>query len=268
MPAQAHGHGTPPRTAMGTKRFTRRPAAWLSRSFAGQQTIIDLVPASSLAARSPASCATTSGQHQPTHAEEGAHPRERRMPPLIRRSQPAALPGRPARRPCGGSSATPVKAPRRQRPRAVRGNARDSRRRAVAVRAGVRRTAAARPGHHRITAAHHGLPPIRSMSSPMLTPCRAAHAATCSLSTRSGRSRWATSARSDNPAVRSIWTTCCLVSCTATTELSLLCEIAVFILSSRPRHGADRSCSDPEEGPPKPRQRGPLVRWLPSRWAQ
>ena len=29
-------------------------------------------------------------------------------------------------------------------------------------------------------------------------------------------------------------TTCCLVSCTATTELSLLCEIAVSILSSSP----------------------------------
>jgi hypothetical protein len=34
--------------------------------------------------------------------------------------------------------------------------------------------------------------------------------------------------------VRSILTTCCLVSCTATTELSLLCEIAVSILSSSP----------------------------------
>jgi len=39
---------------------------------------------------------------------------------------------------------------------------------------------------------------------------------------------------SDNPAVRSILTTCCLVSCTAITELSLLCEIAVSILSSSP----------------------------------
>ena len=62
----------------------------LSRIFAGQQTIIDLGPASSSAARSPSSCSTTSGRHQPTHAEEGAHPRERRMPPLIRSSQPAA----------------------------------------------------------------------------------------------------------------------------------------------------------------------------------
>jgi hypothetical protein len=68
----------------------------------------------------------------------------------------------------------------------------------------------------------------------MLTPYCAAHAAACSLSTGSGRSRWAASAMSDNPAVRSISTTCCLVSCTATTELSLLCEIAVSILSSSP----------------------------------
>ena len=68
----------------------------------------------------------------------------------------------------------------------------------------------------------------------MLTPYCPAHAAACSLSTGSGRSRWAASAMSDNPAVRSILTTCCLVSCTAITELSLLCEIAVSILSSSP----------------------------------
>jgi hypothetical protein len=47
-------------------------------------------PASSPAARSPSWCSTTSGRHQPKHAEEGAHPRERRMPPLIRSSQSAA----------------------------------------------------------------------------------------------------------------------------------------------------------------------------------
>ena len=68
----------------------------------------------------------------------------------------------------------------------------------------------------------------------MLTPYCAVHAAACSLSTGSGRSRWAASAMSDNPAVRSTLTTCCLVSCTATTELSLLCEIAVSILSNSP----------------------------------
>ncbi len=68
----------------------------------------------------------------------------------------------------------------------------------------------------------------------MLMPYCAAHAAACSLSTGSGRSRWAASAKSDNPSERSRLTTCCLVSCTATTELSLLCEIAVSILASRP----------------------------------
>jgi hypothetical protein len=84
----------------------------------------------------------------------------------------------------------------------------------------------------------------------MLTPYCAVHAAACSLSTGSGRSRWAASAMSDNPAVRSTSTTCCLVSCTATTELSLLCEIAVSMLSSSPaRGGAGRSCSAVEEDP-------------------
>ena len=60
----------------------------------------------------------------------------------------------------------------------------------------------------------------------MLMPYGTAHAAARSLSTGSGRSRWAASAISDNPALRNISTTCCLVSCTATTGLSLLCEIA------------------------------------------
>ncbi len=68
----------------------------------------------------------------------------------------------------------------------------------------------------------------------MLMPYGTAHSYTCSLSTGSGRSRWASSAISGNPAVRKVSTTCCLVSCIATTELSLLCEIAVFILSSSP----------------------------------
>jgi AcrR family transcriptional regulator len=63
----------------------------------------------------------------------------------------------------------------------------------------------------------HGLPPTRLTRSPMLIPCLAPHAATCSLSTGSGRSCRASSAISGNPAVRSTSTTCCLVSCTATT---------------------------------------------------
>ena len=65
---------------------------------------------------------------------------------------------------------------------------------------------------------------------------------------------------SDNPAVRRILTTCCLVSCTATTELSLLCEIAVSILPSSPAVGAGRSCSDAEQGPAKQGSVARLVR--------
>ncbi len=65
----------------------------------------------------------------------------------------------------------------------------------------------------------HGLPPTRLTRSPMLIPYGAAHAATCSLSTGSGRSCRASSAISGNPAVRSTSTTCCLVSCTATTSV-------------------------------------------------
>ncbi len=75
----------------------------------------------------------------------------------------------------------------------------------------------------------------------MLTPYDAAHAATRSLSTVSGRSRWASSAISGNPAVRKILTTCCLVSCTPTTGLSLLCEIAGPIVSSGPLGAARAS---------------------------
>ncbi len=50
-------------------------------------------PTSSLAATLRTSCSITSYRRQPTHAEEGAHPRERRMPPLhpplpLCRSQP------------------------------------------------------------------------------------------------------------------------------------------------------------------------------------
>ena len=63
----------------------------------------------------------------------------------------------------------------------------------------------------------HGLPPTRLTRSPMLIPYGAAHAATRSLSTGSGSSCRASSAISGNPAVRSTSTTCCLVSCTATT---------------------------------------------------
>ena len=63
----------------------------------------------------------------------------------------------------------------------------------------------------------HGLPPTRLTRSPMLIPCLAPHAATCSLSTGSGRSCRASSAISGDPAVRSTSTTCCLVCCTATT---------------------------------------------------
>jgi AcrR family transcriptional regulator len=65
----------------------------------------------------------------------------------------------------------------------------------------------------------HGLPPTRLTRSPMLIPYGAAHAATCSLSTGSGSSCRASSAISGNPAVRSTSTTCCLVSCIATTPV-------------------------------------------------
>jgi len=71
--------------------------------------------------------------------------------------------------------------------------------------------------HAKVAAPCHGLPPTRLTRSPMLIPYGTAHAATCSLSTGSGRSRRASSASSGNPAVRSTSTTCCLVSCTATT---------------------------------------------------
>ncbi len=60
----------------------------------------------------------------------------------------------------------------------------------------------------------------------MFIPYGTAHAATCSLSTGSGSSRRASSAISGNPALRSTSITCCLVSCTATTELSISREIA------------------------------------------
>ena len=72
----------------------------------------------------------------------------------------------------------------------------------------------------------------------MLMPYGTAHTATCSLSTGSGSSRWASSATSGNPALRNMSTTCCLVSCTATTGLSLLREIATLILSSSPVRAA------------------------------
>ena len=71
--------------------------------------------------------------------------------------------------------------------------------------------------HAKVAAPCHGLPPTRLTRSPMLIPYGTAHAATCSLSTGSGRSRRASSASSGNPAVRRTSTTCCLVSCTATT---------------------------------------------------
>ena len=73
--------------------------------------------------------------------------------------------------------------------------------------------------HAKGAAPCHGLPPTRLTRSPMLIPYGTAHAATCSLSTGSGRSRRASSARSGNPAVRRTSTTCCLVSCTATTPV-------------------------------------------------
>jgi AcrR family transcriptional regulator len=71
--------------------------------------------------------------------------------------------------------------------------------------------------HPKGVAPCHGLPPTRLTRSPMLIPCLAPHTATCSLSTGSGRSCRASSAISGNPAVRSTSTTCCLVSCIATT---------------------------------------------------
>jgi AcrR family transcriptional regulator len=71
--------------------------------------------------------------------------------------------------------------------------------------------------HPKGVAPRHGLPLTRLTRSPMLIPYGAAHAATCSLSTGSGRSCRASSAISGNPAVRRTSTTCCLVSCTATT---------------------------------------------------
>ena len=57
-----------------------------------QRTMIDLSAGQQLAATLRTSCSITSCRHQPTDAEEGAHPRERRMPPLhpplpIRRSR-------------------------------------------------------------------------------------------------------------------------------------------------------------------------------------
>jgi len=73
--------------------------------------------------------------------------------------------------------------------------------------------------HPKGAARCHGLPPTRLTRSPILMPYGAAHAATCSLSTGSGRSCRASSAISGNPAVRSTSTTCCLVSCTATTPV-------------------------------------------------
>ena len=71
--------------------------------------------------------------------------------------------------------------------------------------------------HAKVAAPCHGLPPTRLTRSPMLMPYGTAHAATCSLSTGSGRSCRALSASSGSPAVRRTSTTCCLVSCTATT---------------------------------------------------
>ena len=57
-----------------------------------QRTMIDLLAGQQLAATLRTSCSITSCRHRPTDAEEGAHPRERRMPPLhpplpIRRSR-------------------------------------------------------------------------------------------------------------------------------------------------------------------------------------
>jgi hypothetical protein len=69
-----------------------------------------------------------------------------------------------------------------------------------------------------LAAPRHGLPPIRFLSSSMLMPYGTAHAATCSLSTGSGRSCRARSAISGKPALCSRSTTCCLGSCTATTS--------------------------------------------------
>ena len=77
----------------------------------------------------------------------------------------------------------------------------------------------------------HGLPPIRLMSSPMLMPCGTAHAATCSLSTGSGRSRRASSAISGNPALYRTSTTCCLVSCTGPPNSRFRAEPCLPMLS-------------------------------------
>ena len=102
-----------------------------------------------------------------------------------------------------------------------------------------------------VTWPRHGLPPIRSMSSPMLTPydcgpCRHLFAVNRVGQVTLGLRRPSL----DNPAVRSILTTCCLVSCTATTGLSLLCEIAVPILSNSPaRASPPARCRAGSHGP-------------------
>ena len=101
-----------------------------------------------------------------------------------------------------------------------------------------------------VTWPRHGLPPIRSMSAPMLMPCGTADAATCSLSTGSGSSRWAASATSGNPALRSTSTTCCLVRCTATTKTLAAVRNRHLHTIQLPGQGSTgRPGSDAEEGP-------------------
>jgi DNA-binding transcriptional LysR family regulator len=65
-----------------------------------------------------------------------------------------------------------------------------------------------------------GLPPIRSMSSSLVTPYDSRTSAAKSRSTGSGRTRRASSASSGNPVRRSMSTTSCLADCIAPAQLS------------------------------------------------
>jgi DNA-binding transcriptional LysR family regulator len=71
-----------------------------------------------------------------------------------------------------------------------------------------------------------GLPPIRSMSSSLVTPYDSRTSAAKSRSTGSGRTRRASSASSGNPVRRSMSTTSCLADCIAPAQLS--CAMTVY----------------------------------------